>query len=302
MIQFAPARVRNVDTDSIDANFAPLPGLPTDIAIGDWDALFSAIKMKLRLTVGERFAATPKPQRHDAADRVQASVLECVAALDHLQTTLTHELCRRQQLEREIVDAQTALARVRVELVGTQAGERRARHLALHDGLTSLPNRSFFRERLDYALAHAAPERQTLALLYLDLDGFKPINDAYGHDAGDELLKIVATRLTRAVRVEDMVSRLGGDEFACLLADVPSQQHLNHLVCKLFAAVSAPLNIGNLKLNVRPSIGIAMCPADGATAEALLKNADAAMYRAKRHQIGYAFFDERADVWAHESG
>ena len=131
-------------------------------------------------------------------------------------------------------------------------------------------------------------------MLYLDLDGFKPINDIYGHATGDELLKIVAARLNQAVRSEDMVSRLGGDEFACLLSDLPSREQLSHMACKLFDAVSAPVKIGQLTLTVRPSIGMAMCHDDGATAEELIKNADVAMYRAKRQQSGYAFFDERA--------
>ena len=275
---------------------APLPSFPSDVAIKDWDELLSAVKTRLKLTAGELPVATPELETHDTSSGVRASVLECVAALDQLQTTLTHELGRRHQLELEVFDAQSALAQACTELAGTQAGERRARHLALHDGLTSLPNRSFFRERLDRALAHAEPHPQALAVLYFDLDGFKAINDAHGHDAGDELLRIVAARLARAVRAEDVVGRLGGDEFACLLADLPSREQLSHLACKLYDAVSTPFQLGKLKLTIRPSIGIAMCPDHGATSEALLKNADTAMYHAKRHQSGYAFFGERADV------
>ncbi len=108
------------------------------------------------------------------------------------------------------------------------------------------------------------------------------------------MLRIVAARLARSVRADDMVSRVGGDEFACLLADVPSREQLSHLACKMFDAVSAPMKIGQLKLTVRASIGIAVCPTDGASAEALLKSADNAMYRAKRQNTGYAFFAEGA--------
>ena len=92
-----------------------------------------------------------------------------------------------------------------------------------------------------------------------------------------------------------MVCRMGGDEFACLLTEVLSREQLSHLACKLFDAVSAPLKIGALELTVRPSIGIAVCPADGATADGLLRNADSAMYHAKRQQLGYAFFDAAHD-------
>jgi diguanylate cyclase (GGDEF)-like protein len=266
-----------------------------EVAIMDWDDLFSAVEARLRLTVDVSPGAGAELQAHDSVVQVRASVLECVMELDHLHSTLKHVLGRTQRLELEVFDAQTALAQLRAELVGTQAGERRARHLALHDTLTSLPNGGYFRERLDHALARAEAPHHTLAVLYLDLDGFKPINDAHGHAAGDELLRIVAARLARAVRAEDMVSRLGGDEFACLLGGLPSRDQLSHLACKLFDAVSAPFQLGELKLSVRPSIGIAMCPADGTTSDALIKNADTAMYRAKRGQVGYAFFDPRAD-------
>jgi diguanylate cyclase (GGDEF)-like protein len=134
-----------------------------------------------------------------------------------------------------------------------------------------------------------------LAVLYLDLDGFKPINDRHGHETGDGLLRVVAARLARAVRSDDMVCRVGGDEFVCLLGDVLNRQQLSHLACKLFDAVSAPLRIGTLDLLVRPSIGIAVCPQDGDTTDALLRRADTAMYRAKRQQLGYAFFDATVD-------
>jgi diguanylate cyclase (GGDEF)-like protein len=268
-----------------------LPELPLDVAFGDWDDLFGAVKARLRLTVGE-LAAVPGPQGPTAAARIRTSVLECVGALDQLQTTLTHEIARRQQLELEVFEAQTALALAHAELVGTQAGEKRARHLALHDNLTSLPNRSFVRERIDHALSHAEPQRQALAVLYLALDGFKPINDTHGRGAGDELLRIVAVRLARSVRADDVVGRVGGDEFACLLEGLPDRDQLSHLACKLFDAVSAPLKIGDLKLTVRASIGVAMWPADGATAEALLGNACGAMVRAKLHKTGYAFWGE----------
>jgi diguanylate cyclase (GGDEF)-like protein len=107
--------------------------------------------------------------------------------------------------------------------------------------------------------------------LYLDLDGFKLINDLHGHDAGDELLRIVGARLARVVRSGDMVNRLSGDEFACLLVDMPDREPLRRLACKLFESVSAPLKIGRLKVSMRPSIGIATCPRDGTSADPLLR-------------------------------
>ena len=289
---------RSTPTATPDAVAPPLngslPAASSDVAIGDWEELLSAVKARLRLTVGELLAELPAHQLPDAAHKVQASVLECVNALDQLQLTLSHEFSRRQQLEREVIETQAVLARARDQLSATQAEEQHARHLAAHDSLTALPNRSRFHERLEHALADPERRRQGLALLYLDLDGFKAVNDAHGHDAGDELLRIVAARLARSVRADDMVSRIGGDEFACLLPDVPSREQLSHLACKMFDAVSAPMKIGQLKLTIHASIGIAVCPTDGASAEALLKSADHAMYRAKRRNTGYAFFAEAA--------
>ena len=276
-------------------------GIPADVAIEDWDVLMSAVKERLRVNVSERLALIHEGAPNDVADQVRTSVLECSDAIDQLRATQEHELSRRQQLELEVFDARSALAQARVELAKTRVQQRRAHHLARHDSLTSLPNRSYFGERLTQALVQLAPKRRPLAVLYLDLDGFKPVNDSFGHATGDELLRIVAARLTQTLRAEDLVGRLGGDEFACLLGDLPNQQPLSHLARKLFDAVSAPVKIGPLKLMVRPSIGIAVCPAGGATADSLLKCADAAMYRAKREQTGYAFFDACTDVRAHDA-
>jgi len=231
-----------------------------------------------------------------AANGVRAGVLECVEAMGQLQTILTHERACNHRLELDLFDARAALAQARIELVASRSDERRSRRLAMHDELTSLPNRSFFGEWIDHALVQAEPPQVGFAVLYLDLDGFKLINDAYGHDVGDELLRIIASRLARAVRAEDVVSRLGGDEFACLLTQLSDREQLSHLACKLFDAVSAPVSIGPHVLTVHPSIGIAMFPEDGATAEALLRHADAAMYHAKRSGSGYAFLESGAQA------
>ncbi len=268
------------------------PDTVSDAALGEWDVLFRSIRQRLDETVGEPSAVASEPWAPGTANRIRASLAECVAALDQLQATAMLHLDRHRQLEREVVHAQTALARMRAELVGTKAGERRARYQAAHDNLTALPNRVALRERLDQGLCWAKPRHRTLALLYLDLDGFKPINDAHGHESGDELLRIVATRLSQSIRAEDIVSRIGGDEFACLLTDVSCREQLSQLASKLIDAVAAPVRIGMLDLSVRPSIGIATYPLNATTADALLQNADAAMYHAKRAKTGYAFYDE----------
>jgi diguanylate cyclase len=246
------------------------PAIAAGRAMDDWSALLKAVIARLRSTAGMLVTGgAPAAQRQDEDHIVPAGVLDCADALEQLHEMLGEQLAERVQVE------------------------RRVQHLARHDDLTALPNRSFFRERLGRALAAGEARRQSLAVLYLDLDGFKPINDQHGHDAGDELLRVVAARLSRAVRAGDMVSRLGGDEFGCLLADAGGREQLGHRARKLLEAVSAPLQIGAVQLTVRPSIGIAVGPADGATAEALLKSADLAMYQAKRQGSGYAFFEAR---------
>lgn len=236
-------------------------------------------------------SAQKQKLRGDAKLHAQAGL--SLGELERLQARLKQEVARRQQLELAMSAMNAELAWARAELAGTQAGEKRARHQALHDSLTMLPNRSYFCERLEHELAYMKSHRQTLALLYLDLDGFKGLNDTHGHDTGDKLLQIVGARLSRAVRSDDMVSRLGGDEFACLLSGVARRTDLEHLADKMFDVVSAPLSIGNLEMTVCPSIGIAISPNDGDTADALLKNADAAMYSAKRRKARYAFADPR---------
>lgn len=218
-----------------------------------------------------------------------------------LQAQLVTERSRNDYLEAELLETKIELLQVHTDLMDLQASERHVRHLAMHDSLTKLPNRSLFAERLDKALSVPVAQQRGLAVLYLDLDEFKPVNDTYGHAVGDELLRVVAARLSRSVRSEDVVSRLGGDEFACLLSDSPAREQLSHLACKMLDAVAAPCQIGHLRLNIRPSIGIALYPIDGRTADVLIEHADAAMYSAKRNHSGYAFFDEQLAHWSGKS-
>ncbi len=232
------------------------------------------------------------------ADHTHALALECAATLRQLKASMVLERSEQRRLERELGDARAALARSQLDFEDSQAGELHARHLSLHDELTTLPNRRHCRERLDEALALARARRTSAALLFLDLDGFKAINDRHGHATGDQVLRIVAARLSRAVRAGDIVCRLGGDEFVCLPSGPLSGPQLAHLASKLFDAVSAPLTLNNLHLKVRPSIGVALFPMHADNTEALLKAADAAMYRAKQQHIGFAFAERAAAVRA----
>jgi diguanylate cyclase len=254
---------------------------PLDIPVSDWDALFHAVCTRLAQRVGDV-----------ATIETRNGVLECVAALEQLHGHLAQERARQREQELQLFKLRASLAKTRSELVGIRGNERRSRRLALHDPLTTLPNRNFFSEWLDHALVKSDGLPPPLAVLFLDLDGFKHINDHHGHGVGDELLCIVASRLARAVRAEDVVSRLGGDEFACAMTGVSARSQVGELARKLVELVSAPIRIGPRDVAVRASIGIAMCPDDGVTPEVLLRSADAAMYHAKRQGSGLAFFDE----------
>ena len=196
---------------------------------------------------------------------------------------------RISQLESELQSARRLLAVAHEQIAQLKANEENARHSALHDELTALPNRAYFRQRVDRALGALEPASEALAVLYLDLDGFKLLNDTHGHDAGDAILKITARRMAHAFRTEDVVSRLGGDEFACLLIGVPTLDHLAQMARKLLRAISMPVQWAGLQVSPGVSIGIASYPFGGRTTDTLLKSADSAMYQAKRQNIGYAF-------------
>ena len=154
-------------------------------------------------------------------------------------------------------------------------------YLARHDVLTGLPNRSFLTERLEGMLAMARRHDVTAAILYVDLDNFKTVNDSLGHHVGDLLLKEVATRLKAALRDADIVARLGGDEFLVALADLGAPGDATRVATKLLAAIAAPMLLEGRQVYVTPSIGISLFPRDGDDVDELIHNADAAMYRAK---------------------
>jgi diguanylate cyclase (GGDEF)-like protein len=154
--------------------------------------------------------------------------------------------------------------------------------LALHDALTGLPNRRLLIDRLSLSIAHARRNKTAMAVMYLDLDGFKQVNDSFGHDAGDMLLRAVATRLASAVRQEDTVARLGGDEFVIALWELDHPGSVINLVSKVIQAVSQPYCIEDRAVRITVSVGIGIYPDHGKDIETLLKSADKALYQAKR--------------------
>jgi diguanylate cyclase (GGDEF)-like protein len=175
-----------------------------------------------------------------------------------------------------------------------KASQARIDFLAHHDLLTGLPNRALLLDRLEFILASAKRRGTQAALLFIDLDNFKTVNDSLGHAAGDALLKIIASRIPKALRGVDVVSRHGGDEFLVVLPDLDSDEGPIPVAEKLLATVSEPMDLEGQSISVSPSIGIAVFPRDGETAADLIKNADAAMYLAKeRGRCNYQFFNER---------
>lgn len=167
------------------------------------------------------------------------------------------------------------------DITERKAAEDHVRHLAHHDGLTNLPNRMLLMERLSHALAHAHRHGQRVAVMFLDLDRFKNINDTLGHTVGDQLLKSVAERLTECVREDDTVARLGGDEFVIILEEVCSIQDVAGVAQKLVHALEQPVMLERQEVFATTSIGISVYPDDGDNADTLIKHADTAMYRAK---------------------
>jgi diguanylate cyclase (GGDEF)-like protein/PAS domain S-box-containing protein len=168
---------------------------------------------------------------------------------------------------------------------------RKLAHLALHDSLTDLPNRAFFRDRLTEAMDKARVQTRSAALLYIDLDGFKQINDSLGHSVGDELLRAVALRLLGCVRSGDTVSRQGGDEFVIVLVDVMRIQDVAACADKILLSLKTPYRIGGHDLTVTASIGIATFPEHATDGDALLRYADSALYQAKYNgRNNYRFF------------
>jgi diguanylate cyclase (GGDEF)-like protein len=178
------------------------------------------------------------------------------------------------------------------------SASRLLRHQALHDGLTDLPNRTFLYKRLRKAIATVQRGGPTAALLLIDLDRFKEVNDTLGHDHGDELLVEVAVRLRSAVRRHDTLARLGGDEFAVLLRDLPDRGSVAELAGRLQDALRRPFALRGVAVELEASIGAALCPDHGTDVHTLVQRADVAMYEAKRGQSGISIYSAERDPYS----
>lgn len=226
-------------------------------------------------------------QDRDASDPLELDLIQCDGG--RLPSSISVS---------PIVDAShgsiSGYLAIAADITHRKAAESRILHLAHFDPLTDLPNRSLLHARLEDALDTAATCKQPLAVLFLDLDRFKYVNDSLGHQAGDALLKAVSGRFRHCVREQDTVARMGGDEFIVVLSDFEGREHAAEVAGRIIEALNAPFEIKGHRLTVTPSIGIAVYPEDGDKADLLIKHADAAMYHAKEQgRNNYQFYERR---------
>lgn len=222
------------------------------------------------------------PQLEEALEKnegVENKVQEATEELSVVNQALEHEVQERQLLEHQLAAA--------IEQ------EEAARHSSFHDPLTGLPNRVLFNDRLEHGVEQAKRHGRTLAVMFVDLDDFKKINDNYGHAAGDALLQLIAARLKENTRSDDTVSRHGGDEFLYLLMEIGDEADIGLLATKIINAIQEPSHLlvqgKAFSITIKASIGISIFPKNGDTGEKLIQSADKAMYQAKRAKSGYVF-------------
>ena len=211
-------------------------------------------------------------------------VQQAAAELIDVNDTLAKEIDERLQLEDRLSNSDRALSESRVR-------ERTTSHMALHDAVTSLPNLQLFKDRSRNALAQAKRHKWRLAVMFIDLDGFKRVNDTHGHETGDRVLQEVAKRLQTNVRSGDTVGRRSGDEFLFLMLEVKDESCAEALATKIASNIAEVCEIDGEKFTVKASVGIALYPEHGRSTEELLKHADAAMYAAKQQQKGPVLFN-----------
>ncbi|MDQ5849871.1 MAG: EAL domain-containing protein [Pseudomonadota bacterium] len=229
---------------------------------------------------GSLFRCRNRGRRIDAGDEVQ----EWIWSMEDVTAEREADQRVRDALERAVAERTAEL----------QEARARAQHLADHDALTGLPNRRLLEDRLTQALALSHRNRQQTAVMFVDLDRFKTINDSLGHAVGDALLKEISQRLVKQLRTGDTICRIGGDEFVVVLPEIKRPSDVAQVAHKVIEQLSVPVTLEERELFVTSSIGIAVFPDDGRDAETLIRNADAAMYHAKElGRANYQFFTEQ---------
>ncbi len=255
---------------------------------------------KKTIAAGATTLPAKETLEHTAA--IEMKVQECAEDLGGVTQTLSQGIGELKVVEVALASSRAELEEVSASLASARASERQAQHRALHDHTTGLPNRALFDDRLSHALALAQRHDWTVAVMFLDLDRFKRVNDVHGHAAGDVVLKEVAKRLAQDARDEDTVCRNGGDEFLYLLMNPQGRDNVQKIATAVIENLGRTIHVGQKQLNVRASIGVAIYPDGGVDGEALIQNADAAMYRAKQTECGYVLHEGRVDPDRSETG
>lgn len=221
---------------------------------------------------------------------VKESVDEVALDLHSVVDSLAKGLEELRQTSDTLADVQEALQESEAALGVAQAETADAERRAMHDAATGLPNRDLFNDRAAQAIALAGRTGVTVAVMFLDLNDFKTINDSHGHAVGDVVLKEIASRLIEHSRDEDTICRAGGDEFLYLLLNAGTIDDLRHVATRLIERVCQVIAVGDVELSCRPSIGISIYPAHGTSVSELVAHADAAMYEAKKSGAGVAVY------------
>jgi diguanylate cyclase (GGDEF)-like protein len=226
---------------------------------------------------------------------VRVSALECLiewGVVTGLALGLVYFSFRVVLKQQDLVERQAR--QLASELAARKRSQETIKRLAYHDDLTGLPNRVFFNERLDVALARASWNGDNLAVMLMDLDHFKNVNDTLGHTMGDRLLQRVGVRLKDTLRKGDTVCRMGGDEFLLLLPGLGNSREAGIVARKILAAIREPFLVDDVELSITTSLGVALCPDDGRDRDTLVSNADIAMYYVKAN--GRDGYQVHADI------
>jgi diguanylate cyclase len=245
----------------------------------------STVNATLKDELGEVVAVEKVENALTQSEAVEVKVHEAAAELVAVNDALAEEVDERHRLEQRLSHSNAALAQSRAAL-------RRVSDSALHDGLTGLANLTLFNDRLGIALAQAERHGWRFAVMFIDLDGFKSVNDTHGHDVGDRVLMTTAQRLKSMVRSGDTVSRRSGDEFLFLMLEAKDEANAMALASRIAAELGQACDVDGKGVKVSASVGIAVYPEDGSSGAELLQRADTAMYAAKHSAAGPTLFSQ----------
>jgi len=245
-----------------------------------------------QVKIADGVTTLPAHEALEDSQTVEVKVKEFAGDLEEVTETLARGIDDLKHVELALLRSREALEASERALATSQEDEKKAKFDGMHDRRTGLPNRTLFDDRLAQAISLAERHGWTLAVMFLDLDRFKAINDTHGHAAGDRVLEEIARRLIENCRDEDTVCRNGGDEFLYLLMNPQGRENVERVAGLVLDHLACPIDMDDLQLVITPSIGVALYPEHGETAELLIRRADAAMYHAKRQAGGYAIFDD----------